>query len=151
MLLFVHSLILIIINGPRSNSGDGGWYGFEQSIADKLANLGIPIIGLDSKKYFWKRRIPEGTASDTIKVLNFYSTEWGKQRFLLIGYSLGAEIVPFITSRLPGEMRTKVTTKIPILAEKGFWSMAHEARTDFAMTSCLFISYFFAVTDGQQI
>jgi putative oxidoreductase len=27
-----------------------------------------------------------------------------------------------------------ITTKIPILLEKGFWSMAHEARTDFAMT-----------------
>jgi len=26
------------------------------------------------------------------------------------------------------------TTKIPILLEKGFWAMAHEARTDFAMT-----------------
>jgi len=26
------------------------------------------------------------------------------------------------------------TTKIPILLESGFWKMAHEARTDFAMT-----------------
>jgi uncharacterized membrane protein YphA (DoxX/SURF4 family) len=26
-----------------------------------------------------------------------------------------------------------VTTKIPILLNKGFWSMAHESRTDFAM------------------
>jgi hypothetical protein len=25
------------------------------------------------------------------------------------------------------------TTKIPILADKGFWSMAHESRTDYAM------------------
>lgn len=25
------------------------------------------------------------------------------------------------------------TTKIPILLQKGFWNMAHEARTDFAM------------------
>ena len=30
-----------------------------------------------------------------------------------------------------------VTTKFPILAEKGFWSMAHEYRTDFAMTLLL--------------
>jgi uncharacterized membrane protein YphA (DoxX/SURF4 family) len=26
-----------------------------------------------------------------------------------------------------------ITTKIPILLEKGFWAMAHEARTDWAM------------------
>lgn len=30
-----------------------------------------------------------------------------------------------------------VTTKIPILLNKGFWSMAHESRTDFAMTVML--------------
>lgn len=30
-----------------------------------------------------------------------------------------------------------VTTKVPILLGKGFWSMAHEARTDFAMTVLL--------------
>jgi putative oxidoreductase len=29
-------------------------------------------------------------------------------------------------------------TKIPILQEKGFWFMAHDARTDFAMTMLLF-------------
>ena len=26
-----------------------------------------------------------------------------------------------------------ITTKIPMLAQKGFWSMAHEARTDWCM------------------
>jgi len=98
-------------------SGDGGWYGFEQSIADKLAKYGIPTIGLDSKKYFWKRRTPEGTATDIINVLNFYSREWKRERFILIGYSLGAEIVPFITSRLPGEMRTKVNLSVLLSPE----------------------------------
>ncbi len=30
-----------------------------------------------------------------------------------------------------------ITTKIPILPEKGFWQMAHDSRTDFAMTMLL--------------
>lgn len=30
-----------------------------------------------------------------------------------------------------------ITTKIPILTEKGFWQMAHDSRTDFAMTMLL--------------
>ena len=30
-----------------------------------------------------------------------------------------------------------VTTKVPILSEKGFWPFAHEYRTDFAMTLLL--------------
>jgi putative oxidoreductase len=34
-------------------------------------------------------------------------------------------------------MTAFVTTKWPILMDKGFWSMAHEYRTDFAMTLLL--------------
>jgi len=32
-----------------------------------------------------------------------------------------------------------VTTKYPILMEKGFWQMAHDYRTDFAMTMLLLL------------
>jgi putative oxidoreductase len=33
-----------------------------------------------------------------------------------------------------------ITTKYPILIDKGFWAMAHEYRTDFAMTiGCVFL------------
>lgn len=31
-----------------------------------------------------------------------------------------------------------ITTKWPMLTEKGFWPMAHDGRTDFAMTLLLF-------------
>ena len=30
-----------------------------------------------------------------------------------------------------------ISTKIPIILEKGFWQMAHDSRTDFAMTLLL--------------
>jgi len=93
-------------------SGDGGWYGFEQSIADNLAKQGIPTVGLDSKKYFWNRRTPEETAIDIAKALNYYGNEWGREKFILVGYSLGAEIVPFIVNRLPEEMKTKVSSAV---------------------------------------
>ena len=36
-----------------------------------------------------------------------------------------------------------IKTKIPVLADRGFWAMAHEYRTDFAMTLLLvFLLYF---------
>jgi type IV secretory pathway VirJ component len=117
----VKGLPLIITNSKTQNkdapvvlliSGDGGWYGFEQSIADNLAYQGIPTIGLDSKKYFWTRRTPEETALDIAKVLNFYSKEWGRKEFVLVGYSLGAEIVPFIVNRLPEEIKSKVESVV---------------------------------------
>lgn len=93
-------------------SGDGGWYSFEQHIADHLADQGIPTIGLDSKKYFWNRKTPEETAGDLAKVLSYYSILLGKERIILIGYSLGAEIVPFIVNRLPAEMKSKILSSV---------------------------------------
>jgi putative oxidoreductase len=39
-----------------------------------------------------------------------------------------------------------ITTKWPILLDKGFWSMAHEYRTDFAMT--LLLIYLFIYGSG---
>jgi uncharacterized membrane protein YphA (DoxX/SURF4 family) len=36
-----------------------------------------------------------------------------------------------------------VTTKLPILMDKGFWAMAHEYRTDFAMTMLLIFLLWF--------
>ena len=40
-----------------------------------------------------------------------------------------------------------VTTKWPILLEKGFWSMAHEYRTDFALT--ILLIYLFISGSGR--
>ncbi len=39
-------------------------------------------------------------------------------------------------------MTAFVTTKWPILIDKGFWSMAHEYRTDFALTILLIYLFF---------
>lgn len=89
-------------------SGDGGWYHFEQSIANSLSKKGIPTIGLNAKKYFWTRRTPEETAADMSAALDFYAKEWHREKFVIIGYSLGAEIVPFIVNRLPESLKQKI-------------------------------------------
>jgi type IV secretory pathway VirJ component len=108
-----------VINTPAAFliSGDGGWYSFEQSIADKLAEKGIPTIGLDSKKYFWQRKTPEKTAEDVANSLLWYGKEWNKDRFMIIGYSLGAEIVPFVVNRLPSGIRDEVMSSVLLSPE----------------------------------
>lgn len=52
---------------------------------------------------------------------------------MLIGLSVRIAAIPLFIIMITAI----VTTKIPILSEKGFWSMVHEARTDFAMTILL--------------
>jgi type IV secretory pathway VirJ component len=89
-------------------SGDGGWYKFEQSISDELAVYGIPTIGLDTKIYFHNHRTPEETTDDIYSCLSYYCREMQKQNIVFIGYSLGAELLPFIINRLPSEMKDRV-------------------------------------------
>jgi len=98
-------------------SGDGGWFSFEQKIADQLAGQGIPTIGLDSRKYFWSRKTPDQTAIDVFKVISYYGKLWNKRPIMLIGYSLGSEIVPFIVTRLPEEMRSRVISAVLLSPE----------------------------------
>jgi len=93
-------------------SGDGGWFGFEQNIAEKLGAYGIPTIGIDTKKYFWNRKTPEKTASDMAEMLNFYGHEWGKSQFIIIGYSQGAEIVPFLVTHFPDPLKSRVISAV---------------------------------------
>jgi type IV secretory pathway VirJ component len=123
---FLKKLPLVITTSKFQNkdipvafliSGDGGWFGFEQSIADNLSSLGIPTIGLDSRKYFWKRKTPEETAGDVTEALNYYCKEWGRERFFLVGYSLGSEIVPFIVTRLSAEMQSKIVSAVLLSPE----------------------------------
>ena len=49
---------------------------------------------------------------------------------VLVGFSVRMASVPLLIIMLTAI----ATTKIPILRDEGFWKMAHEARTDFAMT-----------------
>jgi type IV secretory pathway VirJ component len=98
-------------------SGDGGWFGFEQSIANKLGNYGIPTIGIDTKKYFWNRKTPEKTASDMAEILIYYAKEWGKTKFIIIGYSQGAEIVPFLVTHFSDALKSKVLSAVMLSPE----------------------------------
>jgi type IV secretory pathway VirJ component len=85
-------------------SGDGGWTSFDQGVADKLSESGIPVIGLDSQKYFWKARTPEVTTGEIVKALQYYLKQWNKESFIICGYSFGADLVPFILTRLPADL-----------------------------------------------
>jgi type IV secretory pathway VirJ component len=89
-------------------SGDGGWAGLDQDVAAALSARGIAVVGLDSLRYFWTARTPAGLATDTDRLIRYYGTQLGKQRVLLIGYSQGADVLPFAVNRLPEATRARV-------------------------------------------
>jgi type IV secretory pathway VirJ component len=91
-------------------TGDGGWAGLDQELAARLAANGVPTVGLNSLKYFWTERTPEQTARDVARIMRHYLAAWNKQRVLLVGYSFGADVLPFVVNRLPPDLRSRVAT-----------------------------------------
>jgi type IV secretory pathway VirJ component len=89
-------------------SGDGGWAGLDKEVALALSAHGIPVVGLDSLRYFWSARTPQGLAADIDQMIRYYLEHLGKKRVLLIGYSQGADVLPFAVNRLSKATRAEV-------------------------------------------
>lgn len=89
-------------------TGDGGWGATDRGVSAGLAARGVPVVALNSLHYFWKARTPEETAADLALVLRHYLAKWNKEKVVLIGYSFGADVLPFVASRLPPDLLPKV-------------------------------------------
>ncbi len=89
-------------------SGDGGWAGLDREVATALAARGYSVVGLNSLRYFWTRRTPKGAGQDLERILDYYLAHWNKQRVLLIGYSRGADVLPFMVRQLPPALRRRI-------------------------------------------
>lgn len=89
-------------------SGDGGWAGLDKQVAGRLAAKGVPVVGLDTLRYYWQPRTPEESGRALERILRHYLVKWKKERLLLVGYSRGADVLPFMVSRLPEDLAARV-------------------------------------------
>lgn len=89
-------------------SGDGGWAGLDKEIAGELAGRGVAVVGLNSLQYFWKARTPEESGHDLERILRHYLPAWHRDKVLLVGYSLGADVLPFLARRLPPDLLERI-------------------------------------------
>jgi type IV secretory pathway VirJ component len=89
-------------------SGDGGWASIDRQIGESLAAAGIPVVGLNSLHYFWKARTPEQASADLARILRHYLTAWKASDIVLVGYSRGADVLPFMVARLPEDLRQRI-------------------------------------------
>lgn len=90
-------------------SGDGGWNSFSQKLVETYTSNGFNVIGLNSFKYFWKKKTPQQTADDLARILSTYENEWHKQKIIILGFSFGADVAPFIYTHLPETLKNKIT------------------------------------------
>ncbi len=89
-------------------SGDGGWRDVDRAIAQKLQSDGVSVVGWDSLRYFWSKKSPEQTARDLGAVIDTYASRWGASKVALIGYSFGADVLPFAYDHLSPEAKVRV-------------------------------------------
>jgi type IV secretory pathway VirJ component len=89
-------------------SGDGGWRDLDKTIGEVLARDGVPVIGVDSLRYFWRAKTPEQLAADLTRIVQHYAAAWNTPHVVLIGYSFGAGVLPFAYNRLPDDVREHV-------------------------------------------
>jgi type IV secretory pathway VirJ component len=89
-------------------SGDGGWAGLDRGIAKSFAARGIPVVGVDSLRYFWREKTPDDTARDLAAIIQQYQQRWHRSAVHLLGYSFGADVLPFLMNRLPPPLAASV-------------------------------------------
>jgi type IV secretory pathway VirJ component len=100
-------------------SGDGGWAAGDRTMAATLADSGISVVGLDVPSYLRMPRTPDGASADLKRLLEYYLAGWRAERVILIGYSHGADLAPFMVSRLPLELRSRIVLLAMLGLEPG--------------------------------
>ncbi len=90
-------------------SGDGGWRDIDKTMGEWLSTQGIHVVGLDALHYFWSKRTPQELAADITTLVKDADPQ-AKLPVMLIGYSFGADTIPFAYPLLSKELqdRTKV-------------------------------------------
>jgi type IV secretory pathway VirJ component len=95
-------------------TGDGGWAGLDRGVAAALNADGVRVIGFSTLKFFWHKQTPDAAAQAIARVIAHYGKTQPDARFVLIGYSFGASLVPVVANRLPDAARARVDGGIMI-------------------------------------
>lgn len=90
-------------------SGDGGWRDLDQTLAGILADRGMPAVGVDVLRYYWHDKSPQLAAHDLARIMRYYDAQWHRKQVILIGFSFGGNVLPFLYNRLPADLRSQVT------------------------------------------
>jgi len=89
-------------------TGDGGWAAGDKSLAAAFVRRNVAVVGLSSPRYLAHGRTTDEAAADLARIIGHFLDAWHRERVVVVGYSRGADIGPFMVSRLPAELRERV-------------------------------------------
>src|SRR5690348_11662212 len=95
-------------------TGDGGWAGLDKGVATVLSQHGMRVVGLSSLEFFWHSKDAAQITDAVSRIVAHYAMRYPDARFVLIGYSFGASLVPVVANRLPEAQRAKISGGVMI-------------------------------------
>lgn len=94
-------------------SGDGGMNTFSNSLCTTLQQNGSAVSAIDARSYFWKKKTPAIASADLNEFLRMKMAA-GVKEVYIVGYSFGADVIPFILADPAEPMRSLVKKVIMI-------------------------------------
>ncbi|MFZ4863681.1 AcvB/VirJ family lysyl-phosphatidylglycerol hydrolase [Sphingobacterium sp. Mn56C] len=85
-------------------SGDGGWNKFSETLCETMVQSGYSVVTLNSKSYFWNKKTVTTLVNDVSAYLKQQLRGQLQRGFILVGYSFGADAVPFLVNNLPQDL-----------------------------------------------
>ena len=89
-------------------SGDGGWQDMDIKMSRAFNQNGVSVLGIDMLRYLWQRKTPEEASQDLGRILTTYERQWRPSSITLVGFSKGAQLFPFMVTRLPPAQRRRI-------------------------------------------
>jgi type IV secretory pathway VirJ component len=89
-------------------TGDSGRSHFDKKLTDSLCANNIPLMCINSYKYFRRRKTPQQTLDSILPYIDLNLKKYNRRKFIFAGYSFGSEIVPFLYNLMSDEWKDKV-------------------------------------------
>ena len=89
-------------------TGDGLFPGLTHDLGRTLQHAGYPSVVWSSMQYYLRPHTPDESAADLDRVIRWYRWRWHRPDVVLVGYSMGADVLPFLINRLPPDTRAAV-------------------------------------------
>lgn len=89
-------------------TGDSGRSSFGEKLTDSLCADNMPLMCINSYKYFLRRKTPQQTLDSILPYIDLNLKKYHRRKFIFAGYSFGSEVVPFIYNLMSNEWKDKV-------------------------------------------
>lgn len=89
-------------------TGDSGRSHFDEKLTDSLCAENIPLMCINSYKFFHKRKTPQQTLDSILPYIASNLKKYNRRKFIFAGYSFGSEVVPFLYNLMSDDWKNRV-------------------------------------------